>query len=272
MATYAIGDLQGCYRPFMNLLEALNFNSGHDQLWLVGDLVNRGDGSLECLRYVRSLGESAITVLGNHDLNLLALAQKPDALTQANDTLKPILRAPDRDELLTWLRHRPLIHHDPELDWCMLHAGLPRQWSISAAQHHAKELEHVLQSDDYAEFFASMYGNDPAKWSDALTGMARLRVITNCFTRLRLCHPDGSLDMDHKGTLKDAPPHLTPWFALPNRASAGQRIVFGHWSALGQVAWPEHNVWGIDTGCVWGGRMTALQLDGEPELISVACE
>lgn len=273
MATYAIGDLQGCYRPFRNLLNRLNFQPDQDKIWLVGDLVNRGEGSLECLRYVRSLGKSAISVLGNHDLSLLALAEKPDALALANDTLKPILCAPDCAELLTWLRHRPLVHYDPELDWCMLHAGLPQAWDMPAALAHAQEVEQRLQADDYPEFLAAMYGNNPDHWSDELSGTDRLRVITNCLTRMRLCHADGRMDMAHKGTLEDAPPHLAPWFTLPGRASATQRIVFGHWSALGQVAWPEYNVWGIDTGCVWGNCMTALRLDTpKPEYVSVTCD
>lgn len=272
MSTYAIGDLQGCYRPFLKLLEALEFDPSNDQLWLVGDLVNRGPESLQCLRYVRGLGSAAITVLGNHDLSLLALAEKPDGLTRANPTLKPILQAPDRDDLLTWLRQQPLIHHDATLKWTMVHAGLAPDWDIPSAIRYAGEVESALRDKTYRDFLANMYGNEPDAWSPELNGMARLRVITNYFTRARLCQRDGRLDMHHKGTLKDAPSHLTPWFALPKRASANERIVFGHWSALDEVCWPQYNVWGIDTGCVWGRRLTALKLDSKtPKQISIGC-
>ena len=272
MSTYVIGDLQGCYRPFLQLLKALNFDRKKDKLWLVGDLVNRGDGSLECLRFVRDLGPAAITVLGNHDLSLLALAEKADALAQANTTLKPILRAPDSKQLLFWLRQQPLMHHDDSLKWTMVHAGLPKQWTIAQALEHAREVEDALRGHNYRNFLAQMYGNDPSLWHDDLTGIARLRLITNCFTRLRMCHEDGSLDMAHKGQLQDAPEHLLPWFSVPERASANERIVFGHWSALERTAWPEYNVWGIDSGCVWNGKMTALQLDtNKPKMISVDC-
>ena len=270
MATYAIGDLQGCYRPLRQLLERLDFDPAHDQLWLVGDLVNRGPDSLACLRFVRDLGDAAITVLGNHDLTLLARASRPNP--QVNETLTPILEAEDRDELLHWLRHRPLLHRDTTLGWTSLHAGLAPEWSPAQAESLAGEVEQVLRSDDYPAFFEHMYGNQPDRWSHDLTGWDRLRMITNCLTRMRMCHPDGALDLSHKTTLADAPGGLLPWFALPERASADERIVFGHWSALERVAWPEHNVWGIDTGCVWGGKMTALRLDGEaPEVIGVDC-
>lgn len=273
MSTFAIGDLQGCYRPFMRLLEGIDFDPEKDRLWLVGDLVNRGDGSLECLRFVQGLGGAAITVLGNHDLNLLALAEKPDALAHANDTLQPILRAPDCDELLAWLRQQPLMHRDTELGWTMVHAGLAPQWSIDSALTYAGEVETILRGDNYRQFLATMYGNTPDHWHDDLTGADRLRVITNYFTRARLCHADGRLDMEHKGTLEDAPPHLTPWFALPDRANAQERIVFGHWSALSQTAMPKYNVWGVDTGCVWGNSLTALRLDTDDyKLISVDCD
>ena len=266
-----IGDLQGCYRPFLQLLEALEFDSRHDQLWLVGDLVNRGPESLECLRFVRDLGPAAVTVLGNHDLNLLALAHTPDPLTRANDTLKPILMAHDRDELLHWLRHQPLLHHDADLAYTMVHAGLHRHWSLENASAYAQEVETALRGEHFQNFLAAMYGNTPAQWGHELTGMNRLRSITNCLTRMRLCYSDGSLDMTHKGTLEDAPNILTPWFALPGRVSANDRIVFGHWSALSHLSWPEYNVWGTDSGCVWGRRITAVRLADPPEYISVDC-
>jgi bis(5'-nucleosyl)-tetraphosphatase (symmetrical) len=273
MATYAVGDLQGRHRPFLALLEALYFDPARDRLWLVGDLVNRGDESLECLREVRRLGDAAVATLGNHDLALLALAQRPDAIERANPTLRPVLEAPDREPLLEWLRHRPLLHHDAELGWSMVHAGLAPQWDLQTAKARAAEVEQALRGPDYREFFRHMYGNEPDRWRDHLRGRDRLRVIVNCLTRMRFCRPDGGLDQDYKGPIKGAPAGLTPWFALPDRATRGQRIVFGHWSALDRVAWPEHDVWGVDTGCVWGGKLTALRLDTQqPEITQVDCD
>lgn len=272
MAVYAIGDLQGCYQPFCRLLERLAFDPAGDRLWLVGDLVNRGDGSLACLRYVRELGDTAVTVLGNHDLNLLALAERPDGHERANATLKPILEAPDRHELLDWLRGLPLFHRDTGLGWSMVHAGLAPAWTPERAAALAREVESVLAGPDHAAFFAAMYGNSPVRWDDALTGWDRLRAIVNYMTRVRFCHTDGALELKYKKTLEGAPAGLVPWFAAPGRRSAGERIVFGHWSALSSVAWPEHNVWCIDTGCVWGKPLTALRLDSaEPELIAIEC-
>lgn len=272
MATYAIGDLQGCHRQFLALLDRLRFDPAADRLWLVGDLVNRGHGSLECLREVRGLGDAAVTVLGNHDLNLLALAQRPDALERANPTLRPVLEAPDREPLLEWLRHRPLLHHDAELGWTMVHAGLAPQWDPPLARACAGEVEGALRGPDYRGFLQHMYGNEPDRWSDELRGPDRLRVIVNSLTRMRLCRADGSLDADHKGPIEEAPDDLIPWFAHPDRATRDKRIVFGHWSALGRIAWPEHKVWGIDTGCVWGGKLTALRLDTpDPEIVQVDC-
>lgn len=273
MAVYAVGDLQGCHRAFQRLLERLRFDPGRDRLWLVGDLVNRGDGSLACLRTVRRLGEAAVCVLGNHDLNLLALAQRPDALERANPTLRPILEAPDREPLLEWLRRRPLLHHDAGLGWTMVHAGLPPDWDLAMAQSCAAEVEAALRGPGYREFFRCMYGDEPGRWCDDLRDPDRLRVIVNCLTRMRFCRPDGSLDLEYKGTIEDAPLGLVPWFAHPERATRGERIVFGHWSALGRVAWPEHNVWAVDTGCVWGGALTALRLDTDaPIATTLGCE
>lgn len=274
MATYAIGDLQGCYYPLQSLLKRLAFDPRSDRLWLVGDLVNRGDHSLECLRFVRDLGPAAVTVLGNHDLSLLALAQQPNAAGRVNATLRPILNAPDREDLLGWLRQRPLLHQDARLGWTMVHAGLAPQWDLDTAAERAREVENALRGPDHAEFLRHMYGNHPDRWRDDLAGWDRLRTIVNYMTRMRLCRPDsGAFDLDAKGPPGDAPPELTPWFAVPGRRSAASRMVFGHWSSLGRVAWPEHNVWGVDTGCVWGQKLTALRLDGpEPEVVAVGCE
>lgn len=271
MAVYALGDIQGCYDELRLGLDLIRFEPGRDTLWFVGDLVNRGPKSLEVLRFVRGLGEAAISVLGNHDLHLLAIAAG-NCTRSGKDSLSPILDAPDREELLHWLRCRPLMHHDPGLGFTLLHAGLPPQWSIASAAAHAREVEAVLRSDtDHTEFFHGMYGNKPKKWSDELEGMDRLRFITNCFTRLRFCTPKGKLRLKDKGapgTQKD--PKSLPWFDIPKRASRNSRIVFGHWSTLGYVA--RNNVWAIDTGCLWGGELTALRIDSPtPRATRIPC-
>ena len=271
MAVYALGDIQGCYDELRQILDRIRFDPEHDTLWFVGDLVNRGPKSLEVLRFVRDLGERAVCVLGNHDLHLLAMAAG-NCSRAGRDSLTAVLTAPDRDELLAWLRHRPLIHHDRELAFSLLHAGLPPQWDIAEARERAREVETVLRSEDaYPAFFHHMYGNRPKKWSPDLEGMERLRFITNCFTRLRFCTPKGKLQLKEKGPPgSQENPKAMPWFDIPGRASRGNRIVFGHWSTLGYVA--RNNVWAIDTGCLWGGRLTALRLDTpEPRPVQIDC-
>jgi bis(5'-nucleosyl)-tetraphosphatase (symmetrical) len=258
VAVYAIGDLQGCYDEFRALLDRLRFDPARDRLWLAGDLVNRGPGSLECLRFVRSLGASALTVLGNHDLHLLAVAADAGRGAKKGDTLDAVLDAPDRDELLAWLRMRPLLHEDRELGWTLIHAGLPPQWSVADAAVCARDVERVLAIDADA-FYARMYGNEPDRWSPGLAGYDRLRFTVNCLTRLRYCTTDGTLLMKPKGPPEAAPPGAIPWFRVPGRRSAGERILFGHWSALGWHT--EDGVVSLDTGCVWGGQLTALRLD-----------
>jgi len=271
MATYAVGDIQGCYDQLRTGLDLLRFDPSKDQLWLVGDLVNRGPNSLEVLRFVKGLGDSAVAVLGNHDLHLLAAAYGSGRKSR-HDTFKDVLEAPDRDELLTWLRYRPLLHRDKKLDFTMIHAGLPPQWSVKKAAKRAQEVEHVLRGKQYAKFFADMYGNEPALWSKDLDGMDRLRFITNSLTRLRYCHLDGELALDEKHSPQSKhKSNVMPWFEHPERASAKSRIVFGHWSTLGYRA--ENNVWSIDTGCLWGGSLTFLRLDyDEPQAIQIPCE
>lgn len=272
MATYAVGDIHGAHDPLTRLLGRIAFDPRRDTLWFVGDLVNRGPDSLATLRFVRSLGDSAITVLGNHDLSLLSLCQQPDAEDRLNPSLQPILHAPDREPLLEWLRHRPLFHHDPGLGWSMVHAGLLPAWDVARAGELAREVEAALREPDYKAFLANLFGNEPDAWRDDLRGYDRLRVIVNAMTRMRFCREDGRMDLGYKKTIAEAPAGLMPWFQLPQRASAGQRVVFGHWSALGQVAWPEYDVWGIDTGCAWGKKLTALRLDTPaPEIIQVDC-
>ena len=262
MAVYAIGDVQGCYDELLQLLERLAFDPMEDRLWFCGDLVNRGPRSLDVLRFVHDLGKCAITVLGNHDLHLLALAAGNDRKRE-NGALDAVLAAPDRDELLHWLRHRPLMHFDADLGYCLIHAGLPPQWDRELALACASEVEQVLQDDEaQAEFFARMYGNRPAAWSEGLGGMDRLRFITNCFTRLRYCDLDGNLGLKEKGAPGSQGVGFLPWFKIPGRRSSEERILFGHWSTLGYVA--TDNVWALDTGCLWGGSLTALRIDCEP--------
>jgi bis(5'-nucleosyl)-tetraphosphatase (symmetrical) len=265
MAVYAVGDIQGCCDEFERLLERLRFNPAHDQLWLTGDLVNRGPRSLDVLRLVKSLGDAAITVLGNHDLHLLAIALDPQAKRNSKDTLDPVLSAPDRDELLHWLRHQPLLHHDARLDRTLIHAGLPPQWDLALAQSCARELESALRDIGRARnLFQNMYGDEPDHWTDELQGMARLRFITNCLTRLRVCTKDGTIQLKEKAPPDQLASGLYPWFRISNRRSRQERIVCGHWSALGFHN--ADNVLALDTGCVWGGTLCGVRLDqaGEP--------
>ncbi len=266
MSTYAIGDLQGCFTSLESLLAKLPLDWNHDRLWFVGDLVNRGPQSLETLRFVKSLGSMALTVLGNHDLHLLCVAEG-FARHHEGDTLQPILAADDGDELLDWLRHRPLMHC--ENGFTLVHAGLLPQWTVTQAGSLAREVEAALQMHDYREFLKVMYGNRPHQWSDELTGMDRLRVITNAMTRLRLCTADGIMEFTHKGEPKDLPRGFFPWYDVPGRRSSGDKIIFGHWSALGLRLYT--NVLALDTGCLWGGQLTAVRLEDQM-LFQVPCE
>ncbi|MCW8839497.1 MAG: symmetrical bis(5'-nucleosyl)-tetraphosphatase [Gammaproteobacteria bacterium] len=259
MATYAIGDIQGCFDELQQLLQQLNFDPVMDRLWFTGDLVNRGPKSLETLRFVRALGDSAITVLGNHDLHLLAVWQNRQRHLKSNDSLAAIFRADDGDELMEWLRQCPLMHFDAGMNMAMVHAGLPPQWDRDQALACATEVEAVLRGPKFHEFLGHMYGNKPALWSDNLSGWDRMRFIVNCFTRLRFCTHDGKLDFLHKGIPGSGEHDYLPWFALPQRKSRDLPIVFGHWSTLG--LYQQDNVHAIDTGCLWGGRLTALELE-----------
>ncbi|PZN32737.1 MAG: diadenosine tetraphosphatase [Proteobacteria bacterium] len=266
---YAIGDIQGCAAEFEQLLERIRFDPARDRLWLVGDLVNRGPRSLEVLRKVKALGAAAVSVLGNHDLHLLAVALAGAPL-KSKDTLEDILRAPDRDELLEWLRHRPMLHHDPTLGITMVHAGLPPQWDLETARACARELEDALRDRERCvTLLTRMYGDEPRRWSPDLAGFERLRFITNCLTRLRFCRADGTLELKYKGTPQDAPPGVLPWFRVPDRRSRSMRIVCGHWSALGYH--DSDGVLSIDTGCVWGNALCAVRLDAPGEPVYVPC-
>lgn len=270
MAVYAIGDVQGCYIALQKLLARLNFDPARDRLWFTGDLVNRGTQSLEVLRFVNGLGERAICVLGNHDLHLLAVATGM-AKTKKRDTLDAILRAPDRDELLHWLRSRPLLHHAADLGYTLIHAGLLPPWDLVRAQQLAQEAETVLRSDKHQDFFHHMYGDLPNHWNENLRGFDRLRVIVNAFTRLRYCDLGGNMDLRPKGSPGSQPPDLRPWFQIPGRRSRGLKIVFGHWSALG--LWQGDGVIGLDSGCFWGRSLSAARLDVNPVgFFSVDCE
>ncbi|HWU67964.1 MAG TPA: symmetrical bis(5'-nucleosyl)-tetraphosphatase [Stenotrophobium sp.] len=259
MTTYAIGDIQGCDDALQALLRKLDFQPGRDRLLLTGDLVNRGPDSLKVLRRVKSLGASAITVLGNHDLHLLAVAH--GSAQRAGDTLQEVLDAPDRDELLDWLRQQPLAHHDAATGVLLVHAGLPPQWTTEQALQLAAEASTQIGGSQAEDFFERMYGNQPDIWDERLHGIERLRFIVNCFTRLRYCDAQGRMHMKPKGAPGTQPRGLMPWFEVPGRKSADTEIIFGHWSTLGQVHWPQAQAHGLDTGCVWGGCLTALNLD-----------
>lgn len=268
MALYAIGDLQGCYDPLRRLLDEIAFDPSSDTLWLVGDLVNRGPKSLKTLRFVKSLGDSVCNVLGNHDLHLLALAAGKISAKPRFDSLQKIIDAPDRDELINWLRHRPLAHYDASLDTLMVHAGVHPDWSVQQTLDYAAEVEACLQSDNYQTLLGEMYGNTPSTWSKKLEGFSRLRFIINCLTRMRMLTNKGRLNFSYSGSPYYSSKKLVPWFDFTDRATADTRIVFGHWSALGLIVLPQ--LVSLDTGCVWGRELTAVRLDKKiPRVIQV---
>ena len=270
MALYVVGDLQGCLEPLKRLLDAARFDPAKDTLWLTGDLINRGPHSLEALRFVKQMGDAALTVLGNHDLHLLAVAYGPHKLKK-KDTLDAVFKAPDREELLHWLLHRPLLHHDKKRNLTLVHAGIHPLWSLEQARVYARELEAVLQGDDAFEYFEEMYGDTPGHWSDNHGGVERLRAITNAFTRMRFCDLRGHLEMKYKGAIGDQPKGYFPWFDHPGRRAMETHILFGHWAALGVHEGP--NVTALDSGCVWGAKLTALKISGKGKrkFISVSC-
>ncbi len=258
MATYAIGDIQGCYDAFRRLLTKIKFNAQSDTLWLCGDLVNRGPHSLEVLRFVRDLPHTKI-VLGNHDIHLLAVYEKVVPLNKL-DTFTDVLEAADAAELCAWLRQHPFLHYDAALQYMLVHAGLAPQWDLLQAQQCADEVKAALSGPAYLQLLQQLYGNEPVCWSDALSGYDRLRFILNCFTRLRFCDVAGHLHLEYKGPLGSQPAHLMPWFDVPWRRSQAVSILFGHWSALeGSIHSPH--VTALDTGCVWGGCLTAMCLE-----------
>jgi bis(5'-nucleosyl)-tetraphosphatase (symmetrical) len=256
---FAVGDVQGCLTPLRQLLNALAFDPTQDHLIVVGDLVNRGPASLETLRFLRSLGTAATCLLGNHDLHLLAAAR--GGRFSARDTLQQIMAAEDRDALLQWLRARPLACWHDDTQTLLIHAGLPPQWTAPQALALAREVSAVLQSAEGDALLDQLYGNEPDHWDERLQGIPRWRFVINALTRLRMVDAQGRLALRHKGSPEQAAGRgLRPWFQADGRRSQDTRIVFGHWSMLGRVHWPESQVFGLDTGCVWGGRLTALEL------------
>lgn len=272
MTTFAIGDVQGCFQELQELLTTIGFNREQDTLWSVGDLVNRGPDSLAVLRFFKSLGDRAVVVLGNHDLHLLALASGNETYAHKSDTLAAVLAAPDRAELIDWLRHRPLLYHDSNLNFTLVHAGILPQWNLAQAQGYAREAETVLQSVAYSEFLQHIYGSKPKKWSDSLQGWERLRFIVNSFTRMRYCNEEGKLGLKKKGAPSvemQAEDGFLPWFLHPHRQNRDLRIVFGHWATLGYHA--GDGVYALDTGCLWGGALTALRLE-DTHVVSVPCK
>jgi bis(5'-nucleosyl)-tetraphosphatase (symmetrical) len=256
MSTYVIGDVQGCFDELRRLLAAIAFDRTRDRLWFVGDLVNRGPQSLAVLRFVRDLGSAALTVLGNHDLHLLTFAAGL-AKPRADDTLDEVLEAPDRAELVEWLRHLPMLH--VEGDYVLVHAGLLPQWSVDQARALGREVESALRGPRHRDFLQALYGGKPDRWDDALRGADRLRVIVNAMTRMRFCTPDGVMEFQTKGEATAAPPGYMPWFDAPGRRSSDHTVICGHWSALGLCVAPR--LLALDSGCVWGGRLSAVRLE-----------
>ncbi len=268
MAVYAIGDVQGCYSNLCRLLDKIGFDDTTDKLWFCGDLVNRGPESLETLRFIKSLGDRAVAVLGNHDLHLLAIYHSSQPVKEL-DTLHAVLNCPDCDELMGWLQSRPLLHFDQNLQVLMVHAGIHPKWSLPQAQQCAAEVEQVLNGPDSQAYFKQMYGDKPNRWSTELSGMKRKRFITNVLTRMRFLSPEGRLDMKAKGNPAQHP-GLMPWYLQNARQHDGFRVVFGHWSTLAVNSYGRY--YAIDGGCVWGGKFVALRIDlKEPLWFSIPC-
>ncbi len=269
MATYWVGDIQGCDAPLGQFLDQVAFSASRDQLYVLGDLVNRGPSSLEVLQRLHAMGTSVKCVLGNHDLHLLAIAAGARQPGRA-DTLSSVLNAPDKGPLLNWLRHQAIALFEQEV--LMVHAGVLPQWTLTDSLNLARELESILQGPDSQAFFMQMYGNEPAQWTSELQGMARWRCALNAFTRLRFCSNSGLMEFDTKEGSAQSPPGFQPWFEVPHRQTANMTIAFGHWSTLGAVQ--REDVWALDTGCVWGGCLTALQRDhvhDVPRRIEIKC-
>lgn len=268
MAVYAIGDVQGCYDTLARLIEKINFNPAQDRLWFCGDLVNRGGQSLEVLRLVKSLAPNVIAVLGNHDLSLLAISIRDESdQHKANTDLKRILFAEDRDDLLFWLRQRPLFHMDSSVGFAMVHAGLAPNWTLTMAAARSEEVSQKLRGEGFQRLLKNLFGDKPDTWSKKLTGDNRLRCIINVMTRMRYCNAQGKINLYDKGPPGTQKPGFYPWFEVPGHSPRELPIVCGHWSTLG--LFQGLGIYSIDTGAVWGGKLTALTLTGEPQVISV---
>lgn len=267
MAVWAIGDIQGCHDELARLIDKLNYDPAHDTLWFCGDLVNRGGQSLEVLRLVKSLSERTVVTLGNHDLSLLAVSVRSEQdQARVNPELRAVLFAPDREELLTWLRKRPLLHTDRALGTMMIHAGLAPSWNVGRAESVAREIEARLRADDHKRLLRQMFGNKPDTWTSRLNGIDRLRAGINVLTRMRYCDVRGRIAFQEKGTPGTQRSGNYPWFSVPGVVRRDLRIVCGHWSTLGRFA--GLGVYAIDTGCVWGGALTAMRIDvDEPEFV-----
>ena len=267
--TYAIGDVQGCFDDLLRLLDKIDFDPAKDRLWFTGDLVNKGPNSLNILRFVKGLRDSAITVLGNHDLYLLATAAGA-VKDKKSDTIASILAAHDCEELLFWLRHQPVLHHDEGLGYTMVHAGLPPQWDLVDALARARELETVLQNEGYEAFLGTLYKDKPDRWSTDLKGLARQRFIVNCFTQLRYCDRKGRLDLSSERLTASKKKRSIPWFQVPRRAHSDMKIIFGHWASLDRKKTRTAGVYPLDTGCSNGGKFTAMRL-GDERIFSTRC-
>ncbi len=275
MAIYAIGDIQGCYQQLRQLLRKIRFKSDRDKLWFAGDLVNRGPESLETLRFIKDLQDNAVTVLGNHDLTLLAIANGQKKLK--NHTLDAILNAPDRDQLLHWLRRQKLMHYDKERNYVLVHAGIYPLWDLKTALKRSREVENILAADTYADFFPHMFGNTPNVWDKKLQGWERIRFITNCFTRMRYCTEAGELNFKDNQTPGTQQAGYLPWYEVKQRQTQKEHIIFGHWSTLfGKTT--VARTYALDTGCLWGGKLTAMKLlkqapktDNKHQRIQIDC-
>jgi len=270
MSTYVIGDVQGCFDELQELVKYISFNPKKDQLWFVGDLVNRGPKSLETLRWVKSLGNSAVTVLGNHDLHLLAIHAGVKKI-KPSSSMYSALQADDIHELVEWLRYQPLMLYNKQLKFAMVHAGLAPQWTLKDALRYSKEVETILQSKKYKDFLHNMYGDQPNQWDTSLNGWDRLRAISNFMTRVRYCSNKGVMNFSEKGPPKSQIADMEPWYKIRSRKSQDTTVVFGHWSTLGYLH--NHNIISTDTGCLWGGLLTAIKIEAESlTLYQIDCE
>jgi len=271
MSIYAIGDVQGCLDHLQRLLEKIKFDPKKDKLWFSGDLVNRGPKSLETLQFIKDLGDSALTVLGNHDLHLLAMSAGNMRYLKKDDSLKQVLNAPDCDELTSWLKQQKLIHTDKNLKLSLVHAGIHPSWSIKKANKMARQVEAVLQSKQADNFLRNMYGNRPKTWNKAKKEYDKLRFIVNCFTRMRYVYRNGRLDFQYNSDVGSQPGRLIPWFLHPKSKLKKNKLIFGHWARLSIRQ--TDNVYAVDTGCLWGGRLSALEInEKETKWHSIDCK